>query len=54
MEIIDEEIFQEYKNKMNKKDDYFSKDETLNFTNIYSDFNAIFNATSQIFMNMLE
>lgn len=43
--FIKEAIYQRIKKEMNKKDDYFTLNELKQFTNIYNNFNAIFNAT---------
>lgn len=45
IELINEEVYQRIKKEMNKKDDFFTPDEIKQFTNIYNNFNAIFNAT---------
>lgn len=44
IELINEEVYQRIKKEMNKKDDYFTLNELKQFTNIYNNFNAIFNA----------
>lgn len=44
LEIIREEDYQKVKKTLNKKDDYFYEQE-------FGNFNAIFNATPQIFLN---
>lgn len=49
--LIVEEVYQKIKREMNKKGDYFTPEEVKQFTNIYRNFNAIFNATPRIFVN---
>ena len=50
--FIKKAIYQRIKKEMNKKDDYFTLNELKQFTNIYNNFNAIFNAKPWIFLNI--